>query len=134
MAATSPMPTAARAGPVGYQPGRPHPIGDRAEQRLKQRGAEAREQQQRAGGGVRVAALAHEEHQQWRHRALHEVDRQVPEREHADPAPVDATRDRGDRHQAETPRTASSTTAERARSGVQRWPVRRWRYVQLTWL
>jgi len=26
------------------------------------------------------------------------------------------------------------TTAERARSGAQRWPARRWRYVQLTWL
>ena len=83
-------------GADGHQPARADAVGDRTEQRLQERRPEAREQEERSCGRVRVAAVAHEERQERRYRSLHEVDRQVPERQRADPATIDPRGNRDD--------------------------------------
>ena len=75
-----------------HHPARADAVGERAEQRLQERRADAREQQQRAGRGVAVAALRDEERQQRGHGALRQVDAQVAEREHPQSAAVEPQR------------------------------------------
>src|SRR4029077_2055462 len=71
--------------------------GECAEQRLQERRADAREQEQGSCRRVAVAAVAHHERNQRRNRALGEIDAQVTEGEDTEAAAIEpARRRRGD--------------------------------------
>ena len=91
-----------RADP--HHPARADAIRERSEQRLQERRADAREEQERAGRAVAVAAVGDHERDQRGHGALRQVDAQVAERQHAEAPAVQPARHRRSESAHRTPR------------------------------
>jgi hypothetical protein len=108
--------------PERHQPWQREAIGAEPEERLDGRRADARDQDQRAGGAVGDAALVDEEGQQRGERPLSHVGARVPGGQDREPAAVEPGG-----HRAATPSNAMRRTPARARSASQPWPRRRWR-------